>query len=223
MWPLICKGSTSSSPVLRLMDHLLSPASHSTVQQGGNKDKNGLFSLVCPEYNKQSPCHALDKSSSCAAISYDKQCCHCPQRHGTGTHLPQPALWKVSWAYVLAGGGWASPQAGEGTPLKHALVAQGSPPGDAHPIPKGCQKSAGHGHSQLGPTRLPAAEPNPRCPQCLLLLDPPRVQWSQAASPSLPLAWQSCWAPQPPLAQALSCTKQLADVLKTLLICLGKR
>lgn len=126
----------TSHVVLRLMNHLLSPANHSTIQQGGNKDKNDLFSLVCTEYNKQSPCHALDESSSCAAISYDKQRCHCPQTHGTGTHLPWPAPWKVSSACVLAGGSWASLQAGEGTPLKHALVAQASPPGEAHTFPK---------------------------------------------------------------------------------------
>lgn len=57
-----------SRPVLRLMNHLLSSANRTTIQQGRNKHKNDLFSSVFTEYNKQSPCHALDKSSNFATI-----------------------------------------------------------------------------------------------------------------------------------------------------------
>lgn len=39
-----------------------------TILQGRNKQKNNLFSLVFREYNKQPPCHVLDKSSNFAII-----------------------------------------------------------------------------------------------------------------------------------------------------------
>lgn len=43
------------------------------------------------------------------------------------------------------------------TPSKDALVVQAAPLGEVLAVLKGCQKSSGYGHGQLGPLRLLAA------------------------------------------------------------------